>query len=435
MTDIVWPATFAFLLALSFCSALASYSLRGFSRSRLEELCDKADKPGRFSNILKRHEQVLLAVELLHVPAVLGVMFCILHWLAEGTAIPANPASWLLLGAEAVLIVLVLIITWVVFPWSVARVAGEPFLVRVWPTLSTVNALMSPAIVLAGQIDKFLHRLTGRKESQQGDAATLSEEIRTVVDEGQREGILESGARTMIHRVIELQHEDVAAIMTPRTDMVTIPVGVSLEAARVILLEAGHSRVPVIGNSTDDVIGILYAKDLLNHVTADEENSAQLRDIVREPFYVPETTGTDKLLEMMQRRRVHLAIVLDEYGGVAGLVSMEDILEEIVGEIVDEYDTAQAERIHRIQPGVTEVDARVHIDDLNEQFSYELPEDGDFDTIGGFVCAELGRVPETGESLTWRQLRITILQADKRKTNTLRIEVDPSLATAMAEEG
>ena len=160
----------------------------------------------------------------------------------------------------------------------------------------------------------------------------------------------------------------------------------------------------------------------------------KLADIVREPLYVPETTGIDTLLEMMKNERVHLAIVIDEYSGVSGLVTMEDILEEIVGDIGDEYDSAEEQDIHAVGSGVIELDARVHIDDLNEQFQFELPEDGDFDTIGGFVLTELGRIPKAAESLIWRNLRITVLEADKRKLRKLRIEVDESLTARTAED-
>ena len=148
----------------------------------------------------------------------------------------------------------------------------------------------------------------------------------------------------MIDRVMELHDEDAAAVMTPRTDMICLRVDASLEDARRQLLEAGHTRVPVIGETTDDIVGILYAKDILGHLKVDVSSApGGLREVVREPFYVPETTGIDTLLETLKHEQVHLAIVLDEYGGVAGLVTLEDILEEIVGEIEDEYEPQEEE--------------------------------------------------------------------------------------------
>jgi CBS domain containing-hemolysin-like protein len=214
--------------------------------------------------------------------------------------------------------------------------------------------------------------------------------------------------------------------MTPRTDMICIDVDASLEEARQELLESGHSRVPVIGESTDDIIGILYAKDLLKALEPQRKPGEPipiLRDIVREPLHVPITIRIPALLELLKREHVHIAIVSDEYGGVAGLVTMEDVVEEIVGEIDDEYDAKQARStIAVISDTVAEVDTRVHLDDLNAQFDYELPEDASVDTIGGFVFGLVGRVPVVGETIDWKHLRFTVLAADQRRATRLRIE-------------
>ena len=269
------------------------------------------------------------------------------------------------------------------------------------------------------------HRMAGIPEEDDGELTTITEEIRSVVDEGQREGLLELEAGTMIQRVMDLQEEDVASIMTPRTDMFTIQIETSLDEARRQVVEAGYSRVPVIGESTDDIVGVLYARDMLKY--SDFNGSAPaLKEVVREPFYIPETKGIADLLETMKRRHVQFAIVVDEYSGVAGLVTMEDVLEEIVGEIADEYDEAEEELITTDGAGHTEVDARVHIDDLNEKFHFDLPEDGDFDTVGGFALAEFGRIPQQGESFQWRDWRFTVLDADKRRLSRISIDADPA---------
>ena len=199
------------------------------------------------------------------------------------------------------------------------------------------------------------------------------------------------------------------------------------------MLQAGHSRIPVIGETTDDILGILYAKDLLRHIDGVNGRQLTLKEIVREPFYVPEATGIDKLLEMMKRERVHMAIVVDEYGGVAGLVSMEDILEEIVGEIVDEYDAAEETGIVTVGPDIIDVDSRVHIGDLNEQFQLDLPEDADYETVGGFVFRQLGRIPTDGDEFTWGRLRVTVKKADKRRIHKIRLQRDESLGENEAE--
>ncbi|MEX0702424.1 MAG: hemolysin family protein [Planctomycetales bacterium] len=434
MTDIPLSAAIGALLVVDFLAAVAAGSLREFSFSQLEEVCRAHGREDRFGRILKRHEPARLLSEALFVLATVGlaaILFVTLDW---GRPPEGGGWDWTAYVAEFVLLVSAYLALLVVLPWTVARVVGERFLYRAWPALEVLLWFGTPFLAAAEWLDRVMHRLTGVQEPENGHAATLTEEIRSVVDEGQREGLLESEAGTMIHRVMELQDEDTAAVMTPRTDMVCIPATASLEEARERMLEAGHSRIPVIGESTDDIMGVLYAKDLLRCLH-EGRTDASIADIAREPFYVPETTGIDTLLETFKRERVHLAIVLDEYGGVAGLVTLEDILEEIVGEIVDEYDEAEEAGVLSIAPGVAEVDARVHIDDLNEQLELDLPEDADFDTIGGFVCTELGRVPEPGETFHWKQLRFTVLEADKRKVDRVRIERDETLAATPPEGG
>ncbi|QDU44939.1 Magnesium and cobalt efflux protein CorC [Symmachiella dynata] len=419
-------------IALLFFSALAAYSFSDFSRRRLEEICRRRGLNDRFGMILRHYEQAVLGwqlVSLLSFVAALisGARSCGFSLSDTGDWTLADVGSAVLLGGT-------LFFSAVIFPWAISRVAGESFICFTWSMTRGLLLLFKPVIWLTGWVDTIVHRLAGRQEPENGDATNITEEILTVVDEGQREGVLELEAGTMIHRVMELQEADVADIMVPRTDMTCIHVESPLQAAREKLLEAGHSRVPIIGESPDDIIGVLYAKDLLNFLNSDGNSTAELRDIVRQPFYVPESTGIDTLLQMMKTQRVHLAIVLDEYGGVAGLATMEDILEEIVGEIVDEFDSAETEPFRQISEAVTEVDARVHVDDVNERLKLALPDDRDYDTIGGFAFSVLGHIPTAGESFAWEQAQFTILEADKRKIVRLQIEIEPSVA-AEADAG
>lgn len=427
-------ATGLLFLATGFC-ALAGYALRDFSRKRVDELCKSRGVEYRFRAILDEHQQALLAMELGFAAtffALLGLIIC-------------QSKAWSLYSADPVgigaftgqlLALAAILVGWaIVIPRTWARVAGERFLVQAWPLIRLLRNLLSPALRLAAKFDQLAHRLADVPEPDNGSLSSLTKEILAVVDEGQRDGILEPQARKMIRRVMEMQQEDVAAIMTPRTEMHILQMETPLDEARAVLLEGGHSRVPVVSGSTDDIIGILYAKDLLQHLDNTNGRVVALKNIVREAIYVPETTAIDKLLERMKREHVHIAIVIDEYSGVAGLVTLEDILEEIVGEIADEYDPEEEEEIHQISADVIEVDARVHVDELNEQFELDLPENGDFETIGGFVFNQLGRVPQRGETFTWRNLRLTVLNVGKRKIHKLRIEIDRTVAITAAEEG
>ncbi|MBL4886650.1 MAG: HlyC/CorC family transporter, partial [Planctomycetaceae bacterium] len=312
-------------------------------------------------------------------------------------------------------------------PRSLAGVISESFLFYAWPLLTGLTWLFTPAVLLIEATDMLVHRMAGREDPSEIDSSLISEEIRTVIDEGEREGMIKTSAGRIIQRLMEIQHEDVTAVMTPRTEMICIQVDTPLEEVRKQLVEAGHSRVPVYRESPDDLVGILYAKDLLQKLYDKQQQQTPLTSFLREPLYVPESTGIEALLERMRGEHVHMAIVLDEYGGVAGLVTMEDILEEIVGEVEDEFDKVPKEEIRKIKSGLFEVDARVHIDDLNEQFDLQLPEDEDYETIGGFVFSQFGKIPEQNETLTWNNLKITILDVDKRKLIKLKVERDDSL--------
>ncbi len=427
------PSLLGMWLVFLASSALVCYSLRDFSYSKLEDLCAARGRPDRFDAIRRDYESALLVWELLRTVLLL-VTTAALCW-GIGFSPSAAPDFWpklllLILWSAMILLLADLV------PWVIARVGSEWVLATFWPVIALVRRIGMPVLIPARFWDRIAHRISGLGSPEAAEAAAIGEEIRAVITEGAREGVIETESGQMIHRVMALQHEDVAAIMTPRTDMFCVDVESSLEEARQELIESGHSRVPVIGESTDDILGLLYAKDFLKALAPQRpgEKIPVLRDLLREPVYVPMTTQIPALLELMKRKKIHIAMVLDEYGGVAGLVTMEDILEEIVGEIADEFDEADhAEQIHVVSPTIAEVDARVHLDDLNERLHYGLPEDGEFDTVGGFVFSQLGRVPSPGEVVSWKQFKFTVLTADKRTIQRLRIEVEPESVSTAAE--
>lgn len=420
------PVVIFILLLLAFWSALGCDSLRDFSYSRLEELCEANGVPDRFGKVLKEQGAALLVLEFVLTSVTLALSGVICIWIGSPIVVDGQMTQhigWSFVLQYAVCALLTFFFA-DVLPWTIARVAAERFLYRWWPVIELLQSLLRPALWIANQLDCYAHRVAGRAKPEEDDASVLEQDIRSVVEEGEREGVLEQGSTVMIQRVMELQDEDVGAIMTPRTDMDCVPADCTLEEARKLLIESGHSRMPVIGDSTDDVIGMLYAKDLLKalepHRTGDP--ISVLRDIIREPVYVPLTTRIPAMLELMKRQKIHISMVHDEYGGVAGLVTMEDILEEIVGEIGDEYDSEPAGGDIQSAAGVVEIEGRVRLDEVNRQFNFDLPECDDFDTVGGFVFSQFGRIPTVGEALDWNQLRFTVLEADARRIQRLRIE-------------
>ena len=248
----------------------------------------------------------------------------------------------------------------------------------------------------------------------------MEQEILDAVSEGELHGAVDEEQKGIIESVFELHDTRVSEIMTPRTEVVAIPVDASYSDVRETVLRAGHSRIPVHEESLDHIIGMLYAKDLIQ---LDDAGEFDARKMLRAVPFVPETKPIDQLLRQLRLEKVHIAIVLDEYGGTAGLVTIEDILEELVGEIDDEYDREVPSEINQIDKDTLEVDARVHVDEVNDALEIEIPDNGDYDTIGGFVFSTLGKIPAEGEEFTHENVRFTVMDAEPRKINRLRIHV------------
>jgi len=420
-SQLFWTSFFA-LVATAICS-LGMRALRNFSRHDLEEIAQRRGQPERFSQILRLHETIALGVEMI---AILSTSLAIVAggwWAAGRWEILTSSGSWVELFAISGGLGLVLAVTVTWLPWTLSRLSAEEFLFLTWPLWRVLAGLAAPLTMGAKFFDIALHRIAGRTP-QNVDEETIEEEIRAIVSDGHRGGLLEEDAREMIEGVIELGDADVSEIMAPRTDMHMVQVDMPWDEIVADVIEAGHTRIPVFEANRDDIIGVLYSKDLLPELaTGDPSSRTPIRDLLRKPVFVPETKPVDDVLQMFQLLRTHIAIVLDEYGGVSGLVTIEDVLEEIVGEIVDEYDDEVEQEIRQLDDGSYEALGRTHVDVINEKMKLELPDDGDFDTIAGFVFTELGRVPLVGESLVWQdQVRINVVEASKRRIERVRIE-------------
>jgi CBS domain containing-hemolysin-like protein len=232
-------------------------------------------------------------------------------------------------------------------------------------------------------------------------------ELRELVDMAEERGVVESGERQMIHSVFELGDTIAREVMVPRTDVVWIERSKTVRQALALALRSGFSRIPVIGENVDDVVGVVYLKDLVRRSqNSQERGGPRVEELMRTPTFVPESKPVDELLRDMQAQRIHIAIVVDEYGGFAGLVTIEDILEEIVGEIADEHDAFQRPPVEELADGSMRVTARLPVEDLAELFGVELPEDDDVETVGGLLARELGLVPIEGASAEIGGLRL-----------------------------
>jgi CBS domain containing-hemolysin-like protein len=232
-------------------------------------------------------------------------------------------------------------------------------------------------------------------------------ELRELVDMAEERGVVESGERNMIHSVFELGDTIAREVMVPRTDVVWIERTKTVRQALALALRSGFSRLPVIGENVDDVVGVVYLKDLIRRSqNGSDQRGPRVEELMRTPTFVPESKPVDELLRDMQAQHIHIAIVVDEYGGFAGLVTIEDILEEIVGEIADEHDAIQRPPVEELPDGAMRVTARLPVEDLAELFGVELPEDDDVETVGGLLARLLGRVPIEGSGAEVAGLRL-----------------------------
>ena len=282
-------------------------------------------------------------------------------------------------------------------------------------TLYPISVVCEPLLRLRAALD----RLLAVEDTSLGEE--LADEIRSAVENGESEEPLEEAHRDMIQSIVEFRDVEVREIMTPRTEVVGVEIDTSPGNARRLVVEEGHTRLPVYEKDLDNVVGILNAKDLIGRIGRPGWESAELKDIMRKARYIPETKKIDELFEELRVQKTHMAVVLDEYGGTAGVVTIEDILEEIVGEIEDEYDGETRDPIEHVDEDTIELDAKVRVGELNDILPLDIPEDDDFDTIGGFVFAHLGRIPRVGERFEYGSAEITVLDANERRINRLRL--------------
>jgi putative hemolysin len=297
---------------------------------------------------------------------------------------------------------------------------------RVARPVAVLHAVLRPVAAALNAIAQLLIatvlvRVLGGSRLPEGHAFS-DDEIKQLVTAGERGGEVQEEEAELIHGVIEFADTVAREVMVPRTDMVCLPQEASLSEAVLIIEQHGHSRIPIYAGDLDHVTGIVYAKDLLGQLQQ-EQPAEHLAAVARPAHFVPESKRLDELLRDMQQRRVHIAIVIDEYGGTAGLLTIEDLLEEIVGEIVDEYDQEEAPiRMLAADEGI--VDARAGVDDVAEAFGVTLPE-GEFDSIGGFVLDRMGRLPQAGDELVDSGLRIRVEEVNSHRIQKLHISRVP----------
>ncbi len=259
--------------------------------------------------------------------------------------------------------------------------------------------------------------------------------VEQAIIEASEEGELQKEEGSMLLSVLHLDDMQVQDIMTPRTDVVCAPISITVAEIVDLILSSGHSRIPIYRDNRDNIVGVIYAKDLLRHAIDPSQRDAPVTELLHPPFFVPETKNVLDLLHDFKSSKKHLAIILDEYGGTAGIITIEDVLEQIVGDIEDEHDAPRQEDILLLENGSATLSGRAYLEDIADQLGIVITSD-EVDTIGGFLCHLAGRVPQAGENFVIAGTRFTVTEADAKQIKTIRAEsVSGSDAAARRQNG
>jgi len=424
-----WLLIALIAVALSAVFASLFHALREAPRRSIEDLAESRASVAarrRIEHILSDPDGHANAVALVRISASVTAAVALVFWARaiSGPDVPEwAPITWGLLAS-----VLVLWVFGVAVPHAVARHAG-PKTVYAWSwTIRGAYFAAAPFNVVAKIADEIVRRLSGN--TPDAPSEQLEAELMSVVAEGQEEGQFDEAESRMIEAIVRFKEKTVEQIMTPRTEMKAIELTNNLGDVARAARHIGHSRIPVYEESPDKIVGVFYVKDLMRWLAGEARagKSFDFRSVIRPAYFVPESKTIRELLGEFIEKKVHLAMVADEYGGTAGLVTIEDILEEIVGEIQDEYEIA-AEEIPEIKVLAgshgAEIDARSYITRVNDDLAdsgIEFPTSEDYDTVGGFVVVTLGRIPAPGETVRSGDLLVTVLDAEPTRVTRVRVE-------------
>jgi CBS domain containing-hemolysin-like protein len=375
--------------------------------------------PQRGLWIEQRYESVLQSISLLKGLSFIATMYGFILLFGD------HPITVTMYISGALVSLVVLWVFASVIAGVIAKTVPVGSVTRSWWIIRFASMLNPLIRWWIDGVTEIIRRLTGANLKQNDGLNTVEEQLLRSIEHSQREGGIPAEAAEMLENVVDLRDTDVGEIMTPRTDIEGVEMTNDISAIRKFVLESGRSRIPIFVENLDQIIGILYVKDLVGFLGA-EANGFNLKSILRKPIVVPDTKPVQELLADFQKSEVHMAVVIDEYGGTAGLVTIEDVLEEIVGEIRDEHDDAEADEpaLKRVSEKLVEVDGRYNLDDLNDELGLAFPEDEEYDTIAGFILANLGHVPEVGEILTLQTMVLITLNATE--TQIERVSIDYS---------
>jgi putative hemolysin len=435
-TDILIILVLILINGFFVAAEIAFVSVR---RTRLDELAEAGDRRAKRAQVLMRDPGRFLAViqvaitflgALASAVAAVSIVTVVSEPLRQITFL-ADYADTIALLFVTSVVAIVSIVLGELIPKGLALGNPDRIALTVSGPITLFAKIVSPLVAVLVALTRLISKPFGIDPTRTPELSAA--EIRLIVEQGSQQGVLEAEEEQMISAVMSLSDSKLHEVMVPRIDIAAIDQEASFDDAVTLVLTEGHSRTPLYKESVDHIVGILYAKDLLRIIAAGGPRP-RLRDIMRPALFVPESQAVDDLLNELQRRRVHMAIVLDEYGGTAGLVTIEDLLEEIVGEIQDEFDEEEPMKVI-VRDGEAILDGRADIDEMGELVdpALELEDDEEYDTVGGFVYHRIGRVPVVGDTVAVDPFTITVIKVIGRRVGKVRVTWDAGAPKPVAD--
>jgi len=417
-----WISFGAGLLGAAFFSS-AETALTALGEARVRALVENGGRGASFLRLWLNHPDRILSALLLGNTLVNVGLGSLTALIADEAGLGHGLA--ILTGVTTV----ILLVFGEITPKTFAKRHASKYAMFIMPLVALVYFFLFPLAWLFVQIPRGLSRVVGGGPVA-GESVT-SQELEYLIELGARQGSIDKVREELLSSVLAFTEVLVKEIMIPRTQVVALEDSATYEEALRLVTESELSRIPVYRGSLDEVVGVLHAKTLLADVKKGIEPSAfQLVKYLRKPFFVPEVMKVSRLLTEMQRRKTHLAVVVDEFGGTSGIVTLEDVVEEIVGEIHDESDVEE-KRLKVLSDGVVLADAQVSIRDLEHYLGIDFPEGGDYETLGGFLTSTAGRVPPPGSLVVWGGLTFTVKAADDRRVHKVEIARKPAAGAAV----
>ncbi len=409
--------TMVYLAILAVCTISSGFfsgsetALIGISRERVHILAEEDAAGRKLERLISEPDRMLST--LLVANNTVNVLSASVATILFVSLVGDAWGPWLATGVMTAVILVFGEIT----PKTIAARHPEKFSLRVAPIIWNLSIVLAPVANFFTAITRVLLRLLRIDGDRMGDGVT-EDDIRALAALGERGGQIEEAEREIIDALFHLADRSVREVMTPRLDLVTLEIPLTAAAIRRAVTETGHSRFPVTTGNLDDLVGIVHVKDLLQN--PEYETAPDLADLVRKPNYLPETMSVLDTLQEMRSKKYAMAVVVDEHGGVEGVVTIKDLVSELVGELQDEYDPGTPS-VSQMGPAVWIADGRLDIDDLSEALDTEL-EDGPYSTVGGYIMSICGRIPDDGDQVTADGYRYTVLMMDRQRIDRVRVE-------------